>query len=50
MYFVQHGFHRADEACEDVLLDGTALRRFMGIDLGRERMPDTMDCTNQKVR
>lgn len=40
MYFVQHWFNLADEACEEVLLDSTALRRFVGIDLGRERVPD----------
>jgi IS5 family transposase len=40
MYFVQHWFNMADEACEDALLDSTALRRFVGIDLGRERVPD----------
>jgi IS5 family transposase len=40
MYFVQHWFNLADEACEDALLDSTALRRFVGIDLGMERVPD----------
>ncbi|AOU97707.1 IS5 family transposase [Acidihalobacter yilgarnensis] len=40
MYFVQHGFNLADEACEEALLDSTSLRRFVGIDLGRERVPD----------
>ena len=40
MYFVQHWFNLADEACEQALLDSMALRRFVGIDLGRERMPD----------
>jgi transposase, IS5 family len=40
MYFVQHWFNRVDEACEDALLDSTARRRFVGIDLGRERVPD----------
>ena len=30
----------ADEACEEALLDSTALRRFVGIDLGCERVPD----------
>lgn len=40
MYFVQHGFNLADEACEEALLDSTALRRFVGIDLGCERVPD----------
>jgi IS5 family transposase len=40
MYFVQHWFNLADEACEEALLDSTALRRFVGIDLGCERAPD----------
>src|SRR5215207_5029007 len=40
MYLVQHWFNLADAACEDALLDSTALRRFVGIDLGRERVPD----------
>jgi IS5 family transposase len=40
MYFVQHWFNLADAACEDALLASTALRRFVGIDLGRERVPD----------
>ena len=40
MYFIQHWFNLADEACEEALLDSTALRRFVGIDLGTERVPD----------
>jgi IS5 family transposase len=40
MYFVQHWFDLANDACEEALLDRTALRRFVGIDLGRERVPD----------
>ena len=40
MYFVQHWFNLADQACEEALLDSPALRRFVGIDLGRERVPD----------
>jgi IS5 family transposase len=40
MYFVQHWFNLADEVCEEALLDGTVLRRFMEIDLGREHVPD----------
>ncbi|OJY87650.1 MAG: IS5 family transposase [Lysobacterales bacterium 63-13] len=40
MYFVQHWFNLADVASEDALLDSTALRQFVGIDLGRERVPD----------
>ncbi|MFL9899269.1 aldo/keto reductase [Paraburkholderia fungorum] len=48
MHFVQHWFNLADVACEEALLDGTALRRFVGIDLGRERVPD--DTTLLKFR
>ena len=40
MYFVQHWFNLADQACEEALLDSPSLRRFVGIDLGRERAPD----------
>jgi len=40
MYFIQHWFDLADEACEEALLDSTALRCFVGIDLGTERVPD----------
>jgi len=40
MYFVQHWFNLADQACEEALLDSASLRRFVGIDLGRERVPD----------
>lgn len=40
MYFLQHWFNLADEACEEALLDSTAMRRFVGVDLGSERVPD----------
>ena len=30
----------ADLACEEALYDSASLRRFVGIDLGRERVPD----------
>jgi IS5 family transposase len=40
MYFVQHWFNLADQACEEALYDSTNLRRFVGIDLGREPVPD----------
>jgi IS5 family transposase len=39
MYFLQHWFNLADEACEEALLDSTSLRRFVGIDLGRDGYP-----------
>ena len=38
-YLVQHRSNPADEACEDALPGSTALRRLMGIDSGRERVP-----------
>jgi IS5 family transposase len=40
MYFVQQWYHLADEALEDALYDSQALRAFVGIDLGREAVPD----------
>jgi transposase, IS5 family len=40
MLFVQHWFNLADAACEEALYDSASLRRFVGIDLGRERVPD----------
>ena len=50
MYFVQHWFNLADEACEEALLDSPALRRFVGIDLGRERVPDETTLLNLRRR
>ena len=47
MYFVQHWFNLADVACEEALLDSTALRRFVGIDLGRER--DLLEVLDDRV-
>ena len=40
IHFLQHWFNRADLACEEALYDSASLRRFVGIDLGRERVPD----------
>jgi IS5 family transposase len=40
MLFVQHWFNLADQACEEALYDSASLRHFVGIDLGRERVPD----------
>ena len=37
MHFVQHCFNLPDVACEEALPDSTALKQFVGIDLGRER-------------
>lgn len=38
MFFVQHLFNLADQACDEALLDSSALRRFVRIDLGRDRV------------
>ena len=40
MYFLQQWYTLADEALEDALYDSQAIRRFAGIDLGREAAPD----------
>lgn len=40
IHFLQHWFNLADQACEEALYDSASLRRFVGIDLGREPVPD----------
>ena len=40
MYFLQQWSTLADEALEDTLYDSQAMREFVGIDLGRENVPD----------
>jgi IS5 family transposase len=40
MYFLQHWFNLSDPAVEEALYDSIAMRGFVGIDLGRERVPD----------
>lgn len=40
MYFLQQWFNLSDPAVEEALYDSAALRAFVGIDLGRERVPD----------
>jgi len=35
-----HWFNLADLACKEALYDSASLRRFVGIDLGREPVPD----------
>lgn len=46
MYFVQQWYGLADEAVEDALYDSQALRRFCGIDLGIESVPDATTLEN----
>ena len=40
IHFLQHWFNLSDPAAEEALYDSRALRRFVGIDLGRESVPD----------
>ena len=40
IHFMQHWLSLADLACEEALYDSASLRRFLGIDLGREPVPD----------
>lgn len=46
LYFVQHWFALSDPAAEDALYDSSALRRFVGIDLGRAPAPDETTILN----
>ncbi len=40
IHFIQHWFNLAGLACEEALYDSASLRRFVGIDLGGEPVPD----------
>jgi transposase, IS5 family len=40
IYFLQHWFNLSDPAVEEALFESPAMRRFVGIDLGREPVPD----------
>ena len=40
IHLLQHWFNLADNAVEEALYDIASLRRFVGIDLGCERVPD----------
>ena len=40
IHFLQHWFNLADPAVEEALYDSRAMREFVGIDLGREPVPD----------
>jgi IS5 family transposase len=40
MYFLQQWFNLSDPAVEGALYDSVVMREFVGIDLGREPVPD----------
>ncbi len=46
IHFLQHWFNLSDPALEEALYDSRAMRRFVGIDLGREPVPDETTILN----
>lgn len=40
LHFLQHWYNLSDPGLEEELLESESMRRFVGIDLGRERVPD----------
>jgi IS5 family transposase len=46
IYFLQHWFNLSDPGVEEALYDSNAMRAFVGIDLGRERVPDETTVLN----
>ena len=46
IYFLQHWFSLSDPAAEEALYDSEIMRRFVGIDLGREPVPDETTILN----
>lgn len=46
MYIAQQCFGLSDEGIEDALYDSQAIRRFVGIDLGRQSAPDATTLLN----
>jgi transposase, IS5 family len=46
IYFLQHWFGLSDPAAEEALYDSEVMRRFAGIDLGREPVPDEATTLN----
>jgi len=46
LYFLQQWFNLSDPGLEDALYESAALRRFAGIDLGREPVPDETTICN----
>src|SRR6185436_16890499 len=40
LHFLQHWFNLSDPAVEEALYESISMRRFVGIDLGREPVPE----------
>ena len=46
LHLLQHWFNLSDPAAEEALYDSVSMRRFVGIDLGREPVPDETTILN----
>jgi IS5 family transposase len=46
LHFLQHWFNLSDPAAEEALYDSVSMREFVGIDLGREPVPDETTILN----
>jgi IS5 family transposase len=46
LHFLQHWFNLSDPAAEEALYDSRSMRCFVGIDLGREPVPDETTILN----
>ncbi len=46
IHFLQHWFNLSGPGVEEALYDSRALRRFAGIDLGREPVPNETTVCN----
>ncbi len=46
IYFLQHWFDLSDPGAEDAIYDSESMRRFVGIELGEDRVPDETSILN----
>jgi IS5 family transposase len=46
IHFLQHRFDLSDPGVEESLYDSRAMRNFVGIDFGKERVPDETTILN----
>ena len=46
IHFLQHWFELSDPGAEEALYDSRAMRQFVGIDLGKEPVPDETTMLN----
>lgn len=46
LHFLQHWFNLSDPAAEEALYESVSMRQFVGIDLGREPVPDQTTILN----